>query len=171
MRQPDKVYLAILAFRTFVPSDPFFCLLMTRLVTYVFDSVIFGTFILHLNSCWKRGGSWAIKKLNDSVSEWASVWMCVTLRAPLSGTFLQSLPDLVTPLKGHFHLRAAVQRRGQRPPKGSSTNMTVEATTGGGKKRRKKEFRLDSNDCGFICAGVNFVGGYKWHTLFYLSCL
>ena len=23
------------------------------------------------------------------------------------------------------------------------------------------EFRLDSNDCGFICAGVNFVGGYK----------
>ena len=29
------------------------------------------------------------------------------------------------------------------------------------KKRRKKKFRLDSNDCGFICAGVNFVGGYK----------
>ena len=24
-----------------------------------------------------------------------------TLRAPLSGTFLQTLPDLVTPLKGH----------------------------------------------------------------------
>ena len=24
-----------------------------------------------------------------------------------------------------------------------------------------KEFRLESNDCGFICAGVNFVGGYK----------
>ena len=29
------------------------------------------------------------------------------------------------------------------------------------KERKKKEFRLDSNDCGFICAGVNFVGGYK----------
>ena len=24
------------------------------------------------------------------------------------------------------------------------------------KRERKKEFRLDSNDCGFICAGVNF---------------
>ena len=24
-----------------------------------------------------------------------------------------------------------------------------------------KEFRIDSNDCGFICAGVNVVGGYK----------
>ena len=31
--------------------------------------------------------------------------------------------------------------------------------------------RKSSNDCGFICAGVNFVGGYKWHALFYLSCL
>ena len=31
--------------------------------------------------------------------------------------------------------------------------------------------KLSANDCGFICAGVNFVGGYKWHALFYLSCL
>ena len=68
-----------------------------------------------------------------------------TLRASLSGTLLQTLPDLVTPLKGHYiyvcvyiyiyiylliflNLRAAVQRRGQRPAKGSGTNMTVEAT-------------------------------------------
>ena len=51
-----------------------------------------------------------------------------TLRASLSGTFLQTLPDLVTPLKGHSYLRAAVHRRGQRPPKGSGTNMNVEAT-------------------------------------------
>ena len=34
------------------------------------------------------------------------IWAChlrvlSTLRAPLSGTFLQTLPDLVTPLKGH----------------------------------------------------------------------
>ena len=29
---------------------------------------------------------------------------------------------------GTVYLRAAVQRRGQRPPKGSGTNMTVEAT-------------------------------------------
>ena len=27
--------------------------------------------------------------------------------------------------------------------------------------RVKKELRLDSNNCGFIRAGVNFVGGYK----------
>ena len=30
-KQPDKVYLAILAFQTFVPANPFFCLLMTCL--------------------------------------------------------------------------------------------------------------------------------------------
>jgi len=52
-----------------------------------------------------------------------------TLRAPLSGTFLQTLPDLDTTLKAPtLYLRAAVQRRGQRPPKGSGTNTTVEAT-------------------------------------------
>ena len=51
-----------------------------------------------------------------------------TLRAPLSGTFLQSLPDLVTPLKGHSLSPRSVHRRGQRPPKGSGTNMIVEAT-------------------------------------------
>ena len=52
----------------------------------------------------------------------------LTLRASPSGTFLQTLPGLVTPMKGTLHLRAAVQRRGQRPPKGLDTNMTVEAT-------------------------------------------
>ena len=53
-----------------------------------------------------------------------------TLRASLSGTFLQALPDLVMPLKGHsdLYLRPAVQRRGQGPPKGLGTNMTVETT-------------------------------------------
>ena len=52
-----------------------------------------------------------------------------TLRASLSGTFLQTLPDLVTPLKGHsLSPRTAVHRRGQRPLKGLGTNMTVEAT-------------------------------------------
>ena len=52
-----------------------------------------------------------------------------TLRAPLSGTLLQTLPDLVTPLKGGtLYLRAAVQRRGQLPPKISGTDKTVEAT-------------------------------------------
>ena len=27
-------------------------------------------------------------------------------------------------------------------------------------KRKKKEFRLDSNEFGFICAGVSNMGGY-----------
>ena len=58
-------------------------------------------------------------QMKDSVS--------YTLRASLFGTFLKT-PDLVTPLKGHYYLRAALQRRGQRPPKGSGTNVTVEAT-------------------------------------------
>ena len=59
------------------------------------------------------------------------VYNCLTLRASLSGTFLQTLPDLVTPLKaalGTLYLRAAVHRRGQRPPKGLGTDKTVEAT-------------------------------------------
>ena len=51
-----------------------------------------------------------------------------TLWASLSGTFLQTLPELVTPLRDTLYLRAAVQRRGQRPPKGSGTDKTVEAT-------------------------------------------
>ena len=40
-----------------------------------------------------------------------------TLRASLSGTFLQTLPDLVTPLKGHSLSPRTVHRRGQRPSK------------------------------------------------------
>ena len=33
----------------------------------------------------------------------------------------------------------------------------------GGKKKKEEEFRLDSNDLGFIkfCAGVSNIGGYK----------
>ena len=42
------------------------------------------------------------------------IW--VTLRASLSDAFLQTLLDLVRPLKRHSYLRAAVHRRGQRPP-------------------------------------------------------
>ena len=33
--------------------------------------------------------------------------MTLTLRAPLSGTFLQTLPDLVMPLKGHSLARVS----------------------------------------------------------------
>ena len=54
--------------------------------------------------------------------------VCITPGASLSGTLLQTLPDLVTPLKGTLYLRAAVHRRGQRPPKGLGTDKAVEAT-------------------------------------------
>ena len=37
----------------------------------------------------------------DAASALRKVWTLITLPAPLSGTFLQTLPDLVTPLKGH----------------------------------------------------------------------
>jgi len=30
-----------------------------------------------------------------------------------------------------------------------------------GLKKEEEEFRLDSNDFGFTCAGVNFADGYK----------
>ena len=72
---------------------------------------------------------------------------------------------------GTLYLCAAIQRRGQRPPKGSGTNMThndcrsnlapKHARKHETHSPRVKEFRLGSNDCGFICAGVSFVGGYK----------
>ena len=74
--------------------------------------------------------------------------------------------------RGTLYLRAAVHRRGQRPPKVLGTDMTAEAAyrpsthanmrrihPGLKKKRKKKEekkeFRIDSDDCGFIFAGVN----------------
>ena len=54
-----------------------------------------------------------------------------TLEALLSDTFLQTLPEL----HGHategalfISAQLSMHRRGQRPPKGSGTNMTVEAT-------------------------------------------
>ena len=53
----------------------------------------------------------------------------VTLRASLSGTFLQTLPDFTR-----------VKRK---------------------KKKKKREFRLDSNDFGFISAGVSNMVSYK----------
>ena len=115
--------------------------------------------------------------------------VCPTLWAPLSGTFLQTLPDLVMPsgfsyaIKGHsFYLRTAVHQRGQLPPKGSGTKYDCRSslvpkhackheTHPPRVKKRRKEFCLDSNDFGFICAGVNFVGSCKRHALFYFNCL
>ena len=62
------------------------------------------------------------------VDFWGGADPRTTLRASLSFTFLQTLSDLITPLKGHSLSPAAVHRRGQRPPKGSGTDNTAEAT-------------------------------------------
>ena len=53
--------------------------------------------------------------------------LCLLL-ASLSDTFLQTLPQLVTPLTGHSFLstQLSVHRRGQLPQKGVGTNNTVE---------------------------------------------
>jgi len=56
------------------------------------------------------------------------VWDKATLRAPLSGTFLQTARFSYATEGATLYFRAAVQRRGQRPPKGLGTDMTVEAT-------------------------------------------
>ena len=93
-----------------------------------------------------------------------------TLRASLSGTFLQTLPDLLRPLKGHSlsprscpATRSAPSERFRyydcrsnlAPKKHVSTRRIHPGS------KTKKKFRLDSNECGFICAGANFAGGYK----------
>ena len=54
--------------------------------------------------------------------------LTVTLRAPLSGTFLQTPPDLVTPLKGHSLSPRSCPPTRSAPLKGLGTNMTVDAT-------------------------------------------
>ena len=115
---------------------------------------------------------------------WSNIlfFLSLTLRAPLSGTFLQTLPDLVASLKGHSlspHSCPATWSapskrfgywydcRSNLAPKYACKHEMLPSRV----YKKRKEFCLDSNDCGFICAGVNFVGSYKLHTLFYLSCL
>ena len=64
---------------------------------------------------------------------WRAACVCTgynraTLPASLSGTFLQTLPDLVTPLKGHFLSPRSCPPTRSAPFGSSGTNMTVEAT-------------------------------------------
>ena len=88
---------------------------------------------MHYTVCYLTGIFYAVVRqismlfIDNNISLFCILYLC-TLRASLSGTFLQTLPDIVTPLKGTLYLRAAVHRRGQRPPKGSGTEKTVEAT-------------------------------------------
>ena len=101
-----------------------------------------------------------------------------THRASLSGTFLQTLPQLVTPL----HIYSSVHRRCQPPSKGLNADKTVQVTSVTSEYARKpearpprikREFRLDSNDLGFTCDGVCKVDGdtrnarwrYPWWSL------
>ena len=91
-----------------------------------------------------------------------------TLRASLSGTFLQTLPDLVTTLKGHFLSPCCCPPTRSAPSKRFGYHHCgISLAPKHARKHEmhppqvEKEFRLNSNDCGFICAGVNFVGGYK----------
>ena len=79
--------------------------------------------------------------------------MLVTLRVSLSGTFLRSLPELVTTLKGHSF--------SPRPPKGSGTNNAVDVTQ-----------RLSTHVNMLMCASDFFIkekvsSGFRWFC-FYL---
>ena len=68
-------------------------------------------------------------KCGARTSRWllVDVWDLRTLRASLSGTFLQTLPDLVTPLKGHsLSPRSCPATRSA--PSERFGYMTVEAT-------------------------------------------
>ena len=78
------------------------------------------------------------------------VYVVRKLLASLSGTFLQTLPDLVTPLKGHALFIALF----------ISAQLSTDAVSNLAPKHAreyekhppqvKKEFRLDSNNFGFI---------------------
>ena len=112
-----------------------------------------------------------------------------TLRASLSGTFLQTLPELVTPLKGHslsphgcpptlsapsersWVLIHCVSNTVSKHARKHETRLSrVKQQTNKQTKYKtnnhinNKKFRLDSNDFGFICAGVSNVGGHKSNT-------
>ena len=72
-----------------------------------------------------------IKKKNNKCGlrfDWVDHKHQFTLRASLSGTFLQLCQIWLRHWRGTLYLRAAVHRRDQRPQKVSGTNMTVEAT-------------------------------------------
>ena len=74
MRQPDKVYLAILASWTSVPSNPFFCLLMTCLWLMFLIQYLELSF-----STWIRveREMEVEREKVERFCERVSVWMCV----------------------------------------------------------------------------------------------
>ena len=81
-----------------------------------------------------------------------------TLRTSLSGTLLQTLPELVAPLKGHSLSSHSCPLTLSAPPKGLGISKTAEATQRPSTPVnmryvcpgvKKKEFHLDSNYFGF----------------------
>ena len=103
-----------------------------------------------------------------------------TLQASHSGTFLQILPELVTPLKGHsLSLRICLYALTLSAPSerfgycGNNMVSKHARKTWGSriKKEKEKRVRLDSNDFRFICDGVSNMDGYKRNSWYSLSCL
>ena len=107
-----------------------------------------------------------------------------TLWALLSSSFLQTLPELVTPLKGHSLYLHSCPRTLLAPSEkfGYIINKTLEATEHSRtsvnmcsiptrvRKKRRVLSRFKNLFC-FICAGVNDVGGHKGNAWCNLSCL
>ena len=109
----------------------------------------------------------------------------------LSGTFLQTLPQLVMPLNGELisahvttlganhALSIAFRHEGCRKSvlgiwvliRLSEHARKTEARPPGIKRKRKKKFRLGSSDFGFIRDGVSNVDGYKRNATYNLSGL
>ena len=98
-----------------------------------------------------------------------------TDKASLFGTFLQTLPDLVTPLKGQSlspHRCPPMLSAPSERFRYYSTNKTEnymalkheckhEAHLPQVKTRKRREFCLDWDNFGFIYAGVSSAGSYK----------
>ena len=91
-------------------------------------------------------------------------------QASLPGTFLQALPKLVTPLKGHSISLSCPPTLSAPSDYGSSTASKhahkrearpPRIKKKGERKRKKKEFCLDSVEPGFVCTSVSNIGGYK----------
>ena len=116
--------------------------------------------------------------LHSVLAEWLGAFTFYCGNTSCSGTFLQTLPDLVTPLKRNSlspcscpPMRSAPSEKengywydcGSNPvPKHARKHQAHPP-------RVKKEFRLDSNNSGFILPGVSNMVRYKTNISYNLS--